>query len=41
LIFDLEDEKSIYTRCGILEIFKKPGLVKETPGKLSNLTPDR
>jgi len=29
-----------YTKCGILEIFQKPGLVDEALGKISNLTPD-
>jgi len=24
----------VYTRCGILEIYKKPGLVKEVLGNL-------
>jgi len=26
-------DETVYTRCSILEIFKKPGLVKETLGK--------
>lgn len=38
--FTLKAENFIYTKCGILETLKKPGLVKETLGKLSNLTGD-
>jgi hypothetical protein len=41
LIFKPETKKSIHTISGILENFKKPGLVKETLGKLGNLTPER
>jgi hypothetical protein len=29
----------VYTRCGIWEKFKKPGLAKEALGILGNLTP--
>jgi len=39
LIFNSKDEKFIYTRCGILKIFKNSGLEKEALDKLSNLTP--
>jgi hypothetical protein len=31
-------ENLVYTRCGILEIFKKTGLVKEALGILFDLT---
>jgi hypothetical protein len=41
LIFDSEDEKTVYTRCGVWEKFKKTGLVKEMLGRLGNLTPER
>lgn len=30
--------KTVYTRCGIWEKIKKPGLVKEMLGKLGDLT---
>jgi hypothetical protein len=40
LIFNSEDEKTVYTRYGILENIKKPGLVKEALGNLFDLTPD-
>jgi len=41
LIFRSKDKKSVYTRYGILENFKKPGLEKEALGKLGDLTPGR
>lgn len=36
--FYSEDDKTVYTRYGILEIFKKSGLVDEVLGILGNLT---
>jgi len=41
LTFKSEVEIVVYTKCGILEIFKKPGLVDETLSNLPDLTPDR
>ncbi len=38
--FKSETEKSIHTISGILENFKKPGLVNETLSNLLNLTRD-
>ena len=34
LIFKAEGEKFVYTWCGVLEIFKKHGLVDEALGNL-------
>jgi hypothetical protein len=34
-------ENFVYTRYGILEIFKKPGLVDEALDELVDLTPER
>jgi len=39
--FTSSPENLVYTRCCILELLKKPGLVDEALGKLSNLSPDR
>jgi hypothetical protein len=36
--FKSETEKFVHTISGILENFKKPGLVKEALGKLGDLT---
>jgi len=36
-----QTENLVSTRCSILEIFKKSGLVDEVLGSSSNLAPDR
>jgi len=41
LIFKSEDGKFADARYGIMEIFKKPGLVDEALGELVDLTPER
>jgi hypothetical protein len=41
LNFTSKAESFVYTRCGILKKVKKPGLVKETLGKLWDLTLER
>jgi len=38
--FTSKAENHVYTRCGIMEIFKKLGLVKEAFGILFDLIPD-
>jgi len=41
LIFKSKTEKFADTRYGIMELFKKPGLVNEALGRLGDLTPEQ